>query len=52
MLTNVHETHSSLVGPGIVEVVQDWHQQVQHVAALSRLGIFRLYLEYIEEVFH
>ena len=43
MLTNVHETHSSLVGPSIVEVMQDWHQEVQHVAALSRLGIFRLY---------
>ena len=37
MLTNVHEADSTLVGPGIVEVMQDWHQEVQHVAALQQI---------------
>ena len=44
MLTNVHEPNSSLVSPGIVEVMQDWHEEIQHVAALEGYSSYTIHL--------
>ena len=44
LLTNVHEPNSSLVSPGIVEVMQDWHEEIQHVAALEGFSSYTIHL--------
>ena len=43
-LTDMHESNPRLVSPGIVEIMEDRHQQIQHIAALEKIVSYILYI--------
>ena len=45
VLTDMHESNPSLVSPGIVEIMEDRHQQIQHIAALEKI-LFLIFLNF------
>ena len=49
--SNMHQTHSALVGPGIIQVVQDWCQDVQDVTGLENKEeeLFVVFTKFPEE---